>query len=107
MLTIETVYVPHAERTYRDEAVRPARIFEDDPATIDRWEEVPDASPVATYWRAATIPDVTIICWTAYGTFSVRREADGVRTSIDASTWDEAVRGAYAYASWSNDRYMA
>lgn len=104
-MDIRTVYVPKAERVGRDDAVRPERFTEDKPENVDVWRIVPDMSPVADYWQAETIPHVTLIAWRGHGTFTVKRSRDGISAGIHASTWEEAVRAAYAYAAWDNPRY--
>lgn len=93
-----TVYIPRAERgVWRDTTHRPARLFEDKPGTWEEWNVIPDEHPSADVYRAETLPEITIFRWRSSGTFTVVYLFDGIRASMDASTWYDAVRTAYTY----------
>lgn len=104
-----TTYIPTAERGEygRDCTHRPAHW---DDAVSEAWEVIDDYIPTATAYRAANLPGIIILNWRAGeipGALTVVRNVDGIRASIDASTWFDAVSAAYAYAAWDNARYGA
>ena len=104
-----TTYIPRDSREGygRDCTHRPARW---DDAVSEVWEVIDDYIPTATAYRAANLPGIIILNWRAGeipGALTVVRNVDGIRASIDSTTWWDAVSAAYGYAGWDNPRYAA
>lgn len=106
MIVDRTTFLPRADRDGygRDCTHRPARW---DDTVTEVWETIDDSHPTAIVYRAATLPGVEILRWASTGTFTVVRSVNGIRASIDAHAWFDAVSAAYAYAGWDNPRYAA